>query len=266
MSRPKKTVPKSRLGQNFLFDPGIIERIVEAAAIGPEDTVVEIGPGLGRMTRMLAARAKRVVAIELDNKLYQSLLHNLPSGSNIEPVLADCLKYPYENLDRFKVVANIPYYITTPIIFKLIESGDRLVSMTLTVQKEVAKRITASPGGKEYGVLSIAVQLKMESSIEFIIPRGAFRPPPRVDSAVIQMKRRTAPLADIDDETHLMKVVRAVFSTRRKTLLNGLKPFGKTDFLRRILAEVDIPAQIRPEELSIQTLAALSNALKKGTE
>lgn len=271
MSRPK-TVPKSRLGQNFLFDPGILDRIVESAEIGPEDTVVEIGPGLGRMTQMLAARAKRVIAIELDNKLYQNLLHNLPSvrpggsrqaGSNIELVLADCLKYPYENLDRFKVVANIPYYITTPILFKLMESGDRLVSMTLTVQKEVAKRITASPGGKEYGVLSIAVQLKMDPSIEFIIPRGAFRPPPRVDSAVIHLKHRTAPLADIDDETHLMKVVRAVFSTRRKTLLNGLKPFGKADFLRRILDGLDIQAQIRPEELSIQTLAALSNALKQ---
>ncbi len=253
---------KSRLGQNFLFDPGILDRIVEAAEVGPEDTVVEIGPGLGRMTQMLAAKAKRVIAIELDNNLYQRLLHNRPPGSHIEPVLADCLKYPYENLNQFKVVANIPYYITTPIIFKLIESGDRLISMTLTVQKEVAKRITASHGSKEYGVLSIAVQLKMESSIVCIIPRGAFRPPPRVDSAVIHMKHRTVPLAVIDDETHLMKVVRAIFSTRRKTLLNGLKPFGKTDFLRRILDEVDIPAQVRPEELSIETLAALSNAIK----
>ncbi len=254
---------KSRLGQNFLLDPEILDRIVETAAIRPDDTVVEIGPGLGRMTQLLAAKAKRVIAIELDNKLYQRLLHNLPSGSNIEPVFADCLKYPYENLDRFKVVANIPYYITTPIIFKLIESGDRLLSMTLTVQKEVAKRITASPGSKEFGVLSIAVQIKMEPSIEFIIPRGAFRPSPRVDSAVIRIKHRTAPMARIDDDAHLMKVVRAVFSTRRKTLLNGLKPFGKTDFLRRILAELDIPPQVRPENLDIQSLAALSNALKK---
>ena len=264
MSRPK-ILTKKRLGQNFLFDPGIIEKIVEAAEIGPEDTVVEIGPGLGRMTQMLADRAKRVIAIELDNSLYQRLLHNLPSDSNVEPVLADCLKYPYENLGSFKVVANIPYYITTPIIFKLIESGPRLLSMTLTVQKEVAERIAASSGGKQYGVLSIAVQLKMEPSILFKIPRGAFHPSPRVDSAVIQMKYRTVPLAVIDDETHLMKIVRAVFSTRRKTLLNGLKPFGKADFLRPILEELDIPAQVRPEELDIQTLARLSNAIKKAS-
>jgi len=254
---------KKRLGQNFLYDPGILHRIVDAAEVGPEDTVVEIGPGHGRMTGILAQRAWRVIAIELDEALHAGLRRELSDVSNVEPVHMDCLKYPYENLDRFKVVANIPYYITTPIIFRLLEAGDRLTSLTLTVQKEVAERIVAGPGSRDYGVLSIAVQIRSTPKILFTVPRGAFRPPPRVDSAVIQMRPLAGPRPDLPDERYFMNMVRTVFSRRRKTILNGLKGYAPPSKLRVLLAELGIPADTRPEMLGIEDLARLALGLKR---
>ena len=161
---------KKSLGQNFLFDPAILGRIIEASGIGPGDTVVEIGPGPGRLTLMLSKIAKRVIAIELDSDLYRKLQDELTGRENVELVLGDALKYRYDDLGPFKVVANIPYYITTPIIFSLIEARSNLVSMTLTIQKEVAQRIVAGPGPKDYGVLSLAVQYHADPEIKFIIP------------------------------------------------------------------------------------------------
>jgi 16S rRNA (adenine1518-N6/adenine1519-N6)-dimethyltransferase len=179
---------KKHLGQHFLNDPLIIGRIILAAQLDPHDLVVEIGPGPGMMTRMLAGRAEKVIAIELDEKLYGKLKTKLAGFSNIDLILGDALEYHYGDLPDFKVVANIPYYITAPIIFKLLEARKNLKSMTLTVQKEVAERIVAKPGKKDYGVLSIMVQYYAKTYFEFMIPKEAFRPVPKVDSAVIHME------------------------------------------------------------------------------
>jgi len=214
---------KKSLGQNFLFDPAILGRIIEAASIGPDDTIVEIGPGPGRLTTLLSKVAKKVVAIELDSDLYIKLQDELAGRENVELVLGDALKYRYDDLGSFKVVANIPYYITTPIIFSLLAARDNLVSMTLTIQKEVAQRIVANPGTKDYGVLSLAVQYHADPEIKFIIPAGAFRPVPKVDSAVIHIHIRKTPKVIVADEALLFKIIRAGFSQRRKTLSNALK-------------------------------------------
>lgn len=254
-------MPRKRLGQHFLLDPFILGRIVDAAGIEPGDTVVEIGPGLGRMTRMLAERARRVIAIELDEKLCDKLAKELPAESNIELVHADCMKYRYENLEDFKVVANIPYYITTPIVFRLIETGARMESMTLTIQKEVAERIVAAPGGKDYGVLTIAVGVRMQPSMIMTIPAGAFHPPPKVDSAVIRLDRLSTPPVPIHDEELFMRIVRAVFSSRRKTITNGLRSIAPPDAVLKALETAGIPRDIRPERLAIADFARLSNAM-----
>jgi 16S rRNA (adenine1518-N6/adenine1519-N6)-dimethyltransferase len=169
-----KPMAKKHLGQNFLYDPSILRRIIDAARIGPEDTVVEIGPGPGRMTAMLADRVRRVIAIELDETLYERLSIDLSGRENIELVHGDALKYRFDTLEEFKVVANIPYYITTPILFTLLEHRSRLRSITITLQKEVAARIVAGPGGKEYGVLSLMVQYYGKPDLKFIVPKGAF--------------------------------------------------------------------------------------------
>ncbi|MEK7735745.1 MAG: 16S rRNA (adenine(1518)-N(6)/adenine(1519)-N(6))-dimethyltransferase RsmA, partial [Nitrospirota bacterium] len=175
--------PKKHLGQNFLYDPSILRRIVQASEISSEDTVVEIGAGHGSLTALLAEKAKKVIAIELDRELCEKLKSEFNKYGNVELDCGNALRYPYEGLPEFKVVANIPYYITTPIIFRLIESRGNLISMTLTVQKEVAKRIAAQPGTKDYGVLSIMIQYYAAPELKFIIPKGAFRPVPKVDSA-----------------------------------------------------------------------------------
>ncbi len=205
--------PKKHLGQNFLYDPSILRRIVQAAEISSEDTVVEIGPGHGRLTWLLAEKAKRVIAIELDRELYEKLRQE-EVDKDIELVHGNALRYPYEDLPEFKVVANIPYYITTPIIFRLIESRGNLISITLTVQREVAKRIAAQPGTKDYGVLSIMIQYYAIPELKFIIPKGAFRPVPKVDSALVNMKIRKSPPVEVKDEKFFFRIVKTAFSHR----------------------------------------------------
>jgi 16S rRNA (adenine1518-N6/adenine1519-N6)-dimethyltransferase len=237
---------KKSLGQNFLFDPAILGRIIEAASIGPDDTIVEIGPGPGRLTTLLSKVAKKVVAIELDSDLYIKL----------QLVLGDALKYRYDDLGSFKVVANIPYYITTPIIFSLIAARDNLVSMTLTIQKEVAQRIVANPGTKDYGVLSLAVQYHADPEIKFIIPAGAFRPVPKVDSAVIHIHIRKTPKVIVADEALLFKIIRAGFSQRRKTLSNALKPLMPD--IKDVLIDTGIDPGRRGETLSMDEFAILA--------
>ncbi|MBM4141888.1 MAG: ribosomal RNA small subunit methyltransferase A, partial [Nitrospira sp.] len=160
---------KKYLGQNFLYDPSILKRIIQVAQLHGEDLVVEIGPGTGRLTKMLAEKVEKVVAIELDDKLFTKLKIELAGYHNVELIHGDALKYSYENLPQFKVVSNIPYYITTPIIFRLLKARENLESMTLSVQKEVAERIIANPGGKDYGVLSLMVQYYAKPRVEFII-------------------------------------------------------------------------------------------------
>src|SRR5208283_1538971 len=280
---------KRRLGQHFLFDPAILRRVVDAAQITSQDTVVEIGPGHGRLTKMLSAVAERVIAIELDRSLCEKLREELailrdrivppflketagfqvskvlegPPAHNgeIELICGDALKYPYEELGLFKVVANIPYYITTPIIFMLMRAKKNLQSMTLTVQKEVARRISAKPNTKDYGVLSIGIQFYAEAELKFIIPRGAFQPVPAVDSAVIHISMHKQPFLKVTDEDLYFKVVRTAFLQRRKTIANALK--GLFPNIKTALEEADIETLRRPETLSLEDFGRLAHALGK---
>lgn len=253
------TGPKKHLGQNFLYDPSILKRIIDVSGISSNDLVVEIGPGPGRLTRLLAESAERVIGIELDRGLYERLKEEVAEYGNIELIHGDALKYDYEKLPEFKVVANIPYYITTPIIFRLIECRENLRSMTLTIQREVAERIIAKPGNKDYGVLSIMTQYHAVPSLKFIIPKGAFRPVPKVDSAVLYMEIRKSPLVNIKDENIFFNVVKTAFSQRRKMLLNSLKPLNED--IKDKIAECRIDPKRRPETLSIEEFASLADVL-----
>lgn len=252
---------KKYLGQNFLFDPSILKRIIEVSEIYPEDTVVEIGAGYGSLTLLLAKAAKKVIAIEFDNDIFNELSEKVKFIKNIEAVNCDALKFPYEEIDSFKVVANIPYYITTPIIFRLIESGKNLQSITLTIQKEVAERIVAKPGGKGYGVLSLSVQFYTEPEIRFIIPAGAFRPVPKVDSAVVHMKMLTNPRIAVPDERFLFRLIKTAFSHRRKTILNALKVLDSR--IKEVLTSAGIEITRRAETLSMEDFGRLSEELQK---
>ena len=251
---------KKHLGQNFLFDPTILTRIVEAAGLSPDDTVVEIGPGPGRLTRLLADTVQKLIAIELDQDLYDALRSKFIGYRNVELVHGDALNFPYESIGRFKVVANIPYYITTPIIFRLLEAKENLRSMTLTIQKEVAERIAARPGGKDYGVLSIMVQYHALSQIKFIIPKEAFKPAPNVDSAVLHMWVLEGPSVKVADEKFFFRIVKTAFSQRRKTLSNSLKGFGED--IKESLIKAGIDPRRRPETLSLEEFAGLSDSLR----
>ncbi|MCX7793676.1 MAG: 16S rRNA (adenine(1518)-N(6)/adenine(1519)-N(6))-dimethyltransferase RsmA [Thermodesulfovibrionales bacterium] len=250
----------SRLGQHFLFDPSILKRIVDVSGVKKEDTVVEIGPGHGRLTRLLSEIAARVIAIELDHLLIKKLKDELKDYSNIELVEGDALKYPYFNLGPFKVVSNIPYYITTPLIFRLLEA-DNLLSMTLTVQKEVAMRIVAVPGTKDYGVLSLMVQYRAIPEIKFFIPRGAFRPVPKVDSAVIHIKMRDS-LLKPGYEDLFKKIVKTAFSKRRKTILNSLKGVFKDFNIESILESCGIDPGRRPETLRLEEFIKIAERIR----
>ncbi len=250
---------KKHLGQNFLFDPAILKKIVDAANISKEDTVVEIGPGPGRLTKILAENAKKVIAIELDRKLYEKLKSDMAKCENVELVHGNALRYPYEELFKFKVVANIPYYITTPIIFKLLEYKKNLISMTLTVQKEVAERIAAVPDTKDYGVLSIMVQYHAAPELKFIIPRGAFRPVPKVDSALIHLEMRKSPAVIVEDEKLFFRIVKTAFSQRRKTLSNALKSVAPD--IKESIIKAGIDPMRRPGTLSIKEFAGLADML-----
>ena len=253
-------MPKRHLGQVFLYDPSILRRIIQIAQLTKEDLVVEIGPGLGRLTKMLAESVKNVIAIELDERLFEELKIQLTDYNNVELVHGDALKYPYENLPEFKVVANIPYYITTPLIFRLLDARKNLKSMTLTIQKEVAERIVAASGGKDYGVLSVMVQYYTEPNLKFIIPRGAFRPVPKIDSALVHFKILEKPPVRIKDQKFFFRVVKTAFSQRRKMLSNALKSLRED--IKDKLAEAGIDSNRRPETLSIEEFARLSDILK----
>ena len=250
---------KRPFGQHFLFDPNILGKILDCSSVTLDDTVVEIGPGLGRLTKLLSERVKNVIAIEFDKKLIARLRENLSTKTNVEVVTADALKFPYDTIKgSFRVVANIPYYITTPLIFRLLEFRAKIPSMTLLMQKEVAKRIVALPGGKDYGVLSISIRLYTKPEIKFRVSGKAFSPPPKVDSAVVHFKVSSSPRYKVSDEALFLKIVRTAFSQRRKTIVNSLKLFqGVKDALR----EAGIDPGIRPEKLSIQDFIRLADAL-----
>jgi 16S rRNA (adenine1518-N6/adenine1519-N6)-dimethyltransferase len=249
-------MPKKSLGQYFLYDALIIERIIQAAQLEPEDIVVEIGPGPGSLTKGLSEKVQRLIAIELDNALYGKLTVKLAGYGNVELVCGDALEYQYENLPAFKVVANIPYYITTPIIFRLLDVRKNLKSMTLTIQKELAETVVAKPGGKDYGVLSIMVQYYADSSLQFIIPKEAFRPSPKVDSAVVHMRILDKPSVSVRDEKLFFRIVRTTFSQRRKMLSNSLRTVHED--VAGWLRKAGIDPHRRPETLSMEEFARLA--------
>ena len=232
---------------------------MESSNITPEDTVVEIGPGIGTLTKLLSDRAGHVIAIEFDKKFIGRLKENLSTRDNVEVVRADALKFPYDTIrGSFKVVANIPYYITTPIIFRLLEFRQKIPSMTLLMQKEVAKRIVAGPGGKDYGVLSISLQLYTRPQLKFMVSKKAFSPPPTVESAVVFFEIPSGPFGKVKDEAFFLKVVKMAFSQRRKTIVNSLKLFkGVKDALR----DAGIDPGIRPEKLSMDDFARITDAI-----
>ncbi len=253
---------KKPFGQNFLFDKNILRKIISCSGITQSDTVVEVGPGLGPLTALLSEHAKKVIAIEFDKKLIDRLRENLSEKKNVEIINADALKYPYETIKgKFKVVANIPYNITTPLIFKFLEYKEKTTSMTLLMQKEVAKRIVASPGGGDYGVLSITTKLYTKPALKFTVSRKAFSPPPKVDSAVVHFDVSPKPLYQVNDEALFLEVVRTAFTQRRKTLINCLKSYAD---IIKALEYNKIDPKLRPEKLSIKEFANISNTLKSG--
>jgi len=251
---------KKRLGQHFLSDSLILNRMMEAAELQPEDLVVEIGPGPGKLTRILAETVRQVIAIELDENLHRSLREEMNLCENVEVVQGDALEYPYEYLPEFKVVANIPYYITTPILFRLLSNNIRLKTMTLTVQREVAERIVAKPGGKEYGVLSLMLQYRGTPELKFVIPKQAFRPVPRVDSAVIHISLLAKPPVNVLAEDIFFMIIKTAFSQRRKMLSNSLKSLGKN--MKEWFDKAHIDPSRRPETLSLEEFARLANTFE----
>lgn len=253
-----------RLSQNFLFDPFILSRIVRSAKIGPDDTVLEIGPGPGTLTRFLAESAKKVIAIELDRKLYESLKVELSGSTNVDIHFGDAMRFDLSVIGKFKAVANIPYHITTPIIFKLLEYKDQLRSMTLTVQKEVAERIVANPGGKDFGVLSLTVQYLCKPTYEFTIPAEAFKPVPKVDSACVHFEVLDRPSVAVSDEELLFHVIRTAFMQRRKTLSNCLGSVSED--IKGVLLSVGIDYSRRPETLGIEDFAKITEEIKRRTQ
>lgn len=253
----KKTPP---LGQHFLRNREILERIVKVSEITSSDKVVEVGPGMGDLTEILLNNAKEVIAIEIDPNLYKILNERFYGRENLRVYNQDALKFPYEELGEFKVVSNIPYYITKPIIFRLIEVR-ALKSMTLTIQKEVAERLTAKPSTKAYSALSIIAQYYTEAEIKFYIPAKFFSPPPKVDSAVLKMDKRTRAPVHVLDEKVFFRVVKVAFGQRRKMISNSLKSIIEEP--KDFLIKIGIDPMKRPEELSIKDFAYITNELCK---
>jgi len=261
--------PQHRLGQNFLIDGRILDKIVAAGEVGPDDLVLEIGPGMGSLTQRLARAAGRVLCVELDRTLVEILRATVQAEHpNVEVIHGDAARVDLhklltERLDggRAKVIANLPYYITTPLVMRLLEERLPLERVVVMVQKEVADRMVSPPGSKEYGALSVAVQYYTEPSVVTRVSRGAFLPPPDVDSAVVAMRMRPAPPVDAPPEA-LFRVVRAAFGQRRKSLGNALTGLGlEKDAVQHLLARAQIDGGRRGETLSLEEFAALARAL-----
>jgi 16S rRNA (adenine1518-N6/adenine1519-N6)-dimethyltransferase len=262
-------IPRKGWGQHFLVDRNILNKVIRTAQVGKGDVVLEVGPGLGEMTLSLARQAKKVIAIEIDPKLVEILKEKTVDCPNVEVIKEDILKI---NFDPFlhreghpiKVVANLPYGISTPLIFRFIESRKVFSTLTLMLQKEVVERMVASPGHKEYGPLSIFIQLVSIPSIRFFIKPSAFFPPPKVDSAVVHMVWRERPIVELSDEECFKKVVRGCMGYRRKTLMNALRHSGLSlppELVER-LREIGIDPQRRPETLTVREFARLAEGLK----
>ncbi len=262
---------QKKYGQNFLIDGNILAKIVEAAQITKEDCVLEIGPGIGTMTQYLAEAAGRVVAVEIDRELIPILEETLSPYNNVAVMCADILKVDLAALVRenggrpIKVVANLPYYITTPIIMALFESRVPLASITVMVQSEVADRMQTGPGSKDYGALSLAVQYYAKPEIVARVPASCFLPRPNVDSTVVRLTKYEKPLVEAADEAFLFAVIRASFNQRRKTLANGLANAGGLGVSRvqveAVLEEMGLSSMVRGETFTLEQFAELSNRL-----
>lgn len=267
---------KKSFGQNFLTDTNILQKIVDTAEIDKGVNVIEIGPGIGALTEFLAENAAEVMAFEIDDRLIPILADTLARFDNVQVVNQDILKadlqtqiQAFKNPDLpIKVVANLPYYITTPILMNLIESKIPFAEFVVMIQKEVADRISAMPNTKAYGSLSIAVQYYMTAKVSFIVPRTVFVPAPNVDSAILKMVRRDQPVVSVQDEDFFFRVSKVAFVHRRKTLWNNLTShFGKSEDtkakLEKALEIAKIKPSIRGEALSIPDFASLADALKE---
>lgn len=263
---------QKKFGQNFLIDSNILENIVSAAGITKDDFVLEIGPGIGTMTQYLCEAAKQVVAVEIDKMLIPILQDTLSEYDNVEVINEDVLKVDIKSLAEeknggrpIKVVANLPYYITTPIIMGLFESKVPIDSITIMVQKEVADRMQTGPGSKDYGALSLAVQYYADAKVVLNVSANCFMPRPNVDSAVIKLTRHTQQIVSVADEGLMFRIIRASFNQRRKTLVNGLKNSSELDFTKEQITNaikaIGKDENIRGEKLTLEEFAMLSNAL-----
>ena len=258
------------LGQNFLIDDNIVDKIVAGAGIGPGDKIIEVGPGIGTLTREMASRAQNLMAVEIDKNLIPILADTLGDYDNVKIVNEDIIKADIrglidENLGGgpVKLVANLPYYITTPIIMRFLEENINVTDIVVMVQKEVAERMNAQPGGKDFGALSVAVQYYCDTEIIAKVPRHLFVPLPNVDSIVIALRVRSERKYKVDDEGLYFKVVKAAFGQRRKTLLNSISSMGNLakDQVKEALEEAGIDPKRRGETLSLDEFAILSNVI-----
>jgi 16S rRNA (adenine1518-N6/adenine1519-N6)-dimethyltransferase len=262
---------QKRFGQNFLIDTHVLDKIIREANITKDDFVLEIGPGIGTMTQYLASAAREVVAVEIDDALIPILKNDtLKDWDNVTVIHGDILKTDIQALANernngkpIKVVANLPYYITTPIIMGLFENGVPIDSITIMVQKEVAERMQTGPGNKDYGALSLAVQYYAHPEIVANVPPNCFMPRPKVGSAVIRLTRHEKPPVEVADEKLMFRLIRASFNQRRKTLANGLKNSPELNFSReeveKAITACNLPLNIRGEALTLDQFAQLSN-------
>ena len=262
---------QKKFGQNFLIDTHVLDKIIRSAEITKEDMVLEIGPGIGTMTQYLAEAAGKVVAVEIDRNLIPILSETLKDYDNVRIINEDVLKVDIRKLAEeenggrpIKVVANLPYYITTPIIMGLFENQVPVESITVMVQKEVAQRMQTGPGSKDYGALSLAVQYYADPYIVANVPPNCFMPRPKVGSAVIRLTRHAVPPVEVEDEKLMFSVIRAAFNQRRKTLYNGLKNSGEfeEEIIREAIEQLGKGANVRGEVLTLEEFARLSNHIK----
>jgi dimethyladenosine transferase (EC 2.1.1.-) len=262
---------QKKFGQNFLIDSNVLESIIRGAEITKDDFVLEIGPGIGTMTQYLCEAARQVVAVEIDKMLIPILEDTLSEYDNVEVINQDVLKVDIKSLAEeknngkpIKVVANLPYYITTPIIMGLFESGVPIDSITIMVQKEVADRMQTGPGSKDYGALSLAVQYYATAKVILNVSATCFMPRPNLDSAVIKLTRHKEPTVNVADEKLMFKIIRASFNQRRKTLVNGLKNSPELSFSKeqivKAIEKIGKPETIRGEALTLEEFAELANA------
>lgn len=257
--------PKKRLGQNFLIDQNIRRKIIDNCLLTSQDTVLEIGAGTGEMTGLICKESGAVYSLEIDRSLIKFLEANLENYGNVKIINQDVLKFNFDGFfktikGRLKVIGNIPYYITTPIVERLLEHRVKIDSIFITVQKEFAKRIVALPGSKEYGSLSCFLQYYTEPKIVFSINKKCFKPAPKVDSCLLRLLIREKPPVFVKDEKEFFLIIRTAFNQRRKILRNSLKNIISAESLNRFFYENNINSNIRPECLSLQNFACLANS------